>query len=45
MIFNSLLAHAAASNTSEDKVRMAQYISAFPADKTNLVEREERIRS
>lgn len=45
MIFNSLLAHGVAPNASEDKVRMAQYISMFPADERNLVEREERIRS
>jgi Phytanoyl-CoA dioxygenase (PhyH) len=45
MIFNSLLAHGVAPNTSEDKVRMAQYISMFPADEGNLVEREARIRS
>lgn len=45
MIFNSLLAHGVAPNTSDDKVRMAQYISMFPAGETNLVEREERIRS
>jgi hypothetical protein len=45
MIFNSLLAHGVAPNTSDDKVRMAQYISMFPADEGNLVEREARIRS
>lgn len=45
MIFNSLLAHGVAPNLSEDKVRMAQYISMFPADETNLTEREARIRS
>ena len=44
MIFNSLLAHGVAPNTSDDKVRMAQYISMFPADEANLVAREERIR-
>lgn len=45
MIFNSLLAHGVAPNTSDGKVRMAQYISMFPADEGNLVEREARIRS
>ncbi|WP_018897654.1 phytanoyl-CoA dioxygenase family protein [Rhizobium sp. 2MFCol3.1] len=45
MIFNSLLAHGVAPNTSENKVRMAQYISMFPADEHDLVEREARIRS
>jgi Phytanoyl-CoA dioxygenase (PhyH) len=45
MIFNSLLAHGIAPNRSENKVRMAQYISMFPADETDLVEREARIRS
>lgn len=45
MIFNSLLAHGIAPNRSEDKVRMAQYISMFPADEGDLVEREARIRS
>lgn len=45
MIFNSLLAHGIAPNRSEDQVRMAQYISMFPADEGDLVEREARIRS
>jgi ectoine hydroxylase-related dioxygenase (phytanoyl-CoA dioxygenase family) len=45
LIFNSLLAHGVAPNTSENKVRMAQYISMFPAEESNLVEREARIRS
>jgi hypothetical protein len=45
MIFNSLLAHGVAANTSNDTVRMAQYISMFPADESDLVEREARIRS
>lgn len=45
MIFNALLAHGIAPNRSDDKVRMAQYISMFPADEGNLVEREARIRS
>ena len=45
LIFNSLLAHGVAPNTSENQVRMAQYISMLPADEHNLVEREARIRS
>jgi hypothetical protein len=45
MIFNSLLAHGVAPNRTDDKVRMAQYISMFPADDANIVEREARIRS
>ena len=45
MIFNSLLAHGVAPNTSDGKVRMAQYISMFPAEEGNHVEREARIRS
>jgi hypothetical protein len=44
MIFNSLLAHGVAANTSADQVRMAQYISMAPADELDLVEREARIR-
>jgi len=45
MIFNSLLAHGVAPNTSDKKVRMAQYISMFPADESDHFEREARIRS
>jgi hypothetical protein len=45
LIFNSLLAHGVAPNTSEDKVRMAQYISMFPAEEDNAAEREMRLRS
>lgn len=45
MIFNSLLAHGIAPNVSDNKVRMAQYISMSPADEDDLVQREERIRS
>jgi len=44
MIFNSLLAHGVAPNTSDNKVRMAQYISMFPADEGDHAERESRIR-
>lgn len=44
MIFNALLAHGVRPNHSDDKVRMAQYISMYPADYNNIEEREERIR-
>ena len=43
MIFNSLLAHGVRPNHSKDKVRMAQYISMFPAE-DDEAERQERIR-
>jgi hypothetical protein len=43
LIFNSLLAHGIRPNTSRDRVRMAQYISMFPADEDNVIEREARI--
>ena len=45
MIFNSLLAHGIRPNTSEDKVRMAQYISMTPAAEHNDELRERRIQS
>ncbi len=44
MIFNSLLAHGVRPNFSQDRVRMAQYISMYPADQENEAERQERIR-
>jgi hypothetical protein len=44
MIFNTLLAHGVRPNHSKDRVRMAQYISMFPADEDNVAEREARIR-
>lgn len=44
MIFNSLLAHGVRPNFSDGRVRMAQYISMFPAEAENETEREERIR-
>lgn len=44
MIFNSLLAHGVRPNHSDDRVRMAQYISMHPAEWENAAEREERIR-
>ena len=44
MIFNSLLAHGVRPNFSDGRVRMAQYVSMYPADQDNALEREERIR-
>lgn len=44
MIFNSLLAHGVRPNFSNDRVRMAQYISMAPADQDNEEERRERVR-
>lgn len=43
MIFNTLLAHGVRPNHSKNRVRMAQYISMFPADEENAAEREARI--
>jgi hypothetical protein len=45
MIFNSLLAHGIRPNTSENKVRMAQYISMTPAAEGERELRERRIES
>ncbi len=45
MIFNSLLAHGIRPNTSEDKVRMAQYISMTPAAADNEELRMRRVAS
>ncbi|MFP3544657.1 phytanoyl-CoA dioxygenase family protein [Rhizobium sp. SIMBA_035] len=44
MIFNSLLAHGVRPNHSDNRVRMAQYISMHPAEYDNAEERDERIR-
>ena len=44
LIFNSLLPHGVRPNHSEGRVRMAQYISMFPAEPENESERAERIR-
>ncbi|MBO6539852.1 MAG: phytanoyl-CoA dioxygenase family protein [Rhizobiaceae bacterium] len=44
LIFNSLLAHGVRPNLSDNRVRMAQYISMYPADYDNEAERQERIR-
>lgn len=43
LIFNSLLAHGVRPNVSERDVRMAQYISMFPADFDNEALRQARI--
>jgi hypothetical protein len=44
LIFNSLLAHGVRPNHSDSRVRMAQYISMYPADYDNEEDRLERIR-
>ena len=44
LVFNSLLAHGVRPNRSERDVRMAQYISMYPADFENAEVRQERIR-
>ena len=44
MIFNSLLAHGVRPNHSDNRVRMAQYISMHPAEWDNEAERQERLR-
>ncbi len=43
LIFNSLLAHGIRPNRSENRVRMAQYISMYPAEEDNEPERRIRI--
>lgn len=45
LIFNSLLAHGIRPNTSENKVRMAQYIAMTPAAEENQSLRERRVES
>ena len=45
LIFNSLLAHGIRPNVSNDRVRVAQYISMYPAEEDNIAEREARVRS
>ncbi|WP_405970624.1 phytanoyl-CoA dioxygenase family protein [Streptomyces sp. NBC_00988] len=45
LIFNSLLAHGVRANTSEHQVRLAQYVSMFPADEANAALVEERVTS
>ena len=44
LIFNSLLAHGVRPNRSDNRVRIAQYISMYPADWDDTAEREDRIR-
>lgn len=45
LIFNSGLAHGIRANRSEDKVRIAQYISMMPAQEDNASLKEWRINS
>jgi ectoine hydroxylase-related dioxygenase (phytanoyl-CoA dioxygenase family) len=45
LIFNSLLSHGIRPNTSENKVRMAQYIAMTPAAEDNADLRQRRIQS
>ncbi|MCX6048872.1 MAG: phytanoyl-CoA dioxygenase family protein [Chloroflexi bacterium] len=45
LIFNSLMAHGIRPNRSENRVRIAQYISMYPADEENESERQVRITS
>ena len=45
LIFNSLLAHGVRPNRSEDQVRMAHYISMFPANFANETLRQAQIRT
>ena len=45
LIFNSLLAHGIRPNRSENKVRIAQYISMMPAQEENEALRQWRINS
>jgi len=45
LIWNTLLAHGVRPNHSKDQVRMAQYISMFPADFDDEAQRRERIES
>lgn len=44
LIFNSLLAHGVRPNHSKDRVRMAQYVSMYPANDDDEADRLERIR-
>ena len=45
LIFNSLLAHGIRPNTSDSKVRMAQYIAFTPAHETDHALRQTRVES
>lgn len=44
LIFNTLLAHGIRPNQTTDRVRMAQYVSMYPAEFGNAARRETRIR-
>jgi hypothetical protein len=44
LIFNSLLAHGIRPNHSDNRVRIAQYISMYQTDDDNESERQERVR-
>ncbi len=43
LVFNALLPHGVRPNHSPDKVRMAQYVSMFPAQPDNVALKSERI--
>ena len=45
LIFNSLLAHGIRPNLSENKIRIARYISMMPAEEDNKVLKQWRINS
>ena len=45
LVFNSLLAHGIRPNRSDNRVRMAQYISMHPAEEQDEKERQNRITS
>ena len=45
LIFNSTQPHGIRPNRSDDKVRVAQYISMMPADEDNVQLREWRVNS
>lgn len=45
LIWNTLLAHGVRPNHSKDRVRMAQYISMYPAEHDNEAERVRRVES
>ena len=45
LIFNSLLAHGIRPNLSENKIRIAQYISMMPAEEDNKALKQWRINS
>jgi ectoine hydroxylase-related dioxygenase (phytanoyl-CoA dioxygenase family) len=45
LIFNSLLAHGIRPNTSESKVRLAQYVAFTPANASDVALRDVRVNS